>query len=353
MVTADIVIIGSGSLAAKITNALSQLSVGRLRVAVIARSLAKASYIAAIANARASMLGGPTTFLPFEVARFKAAAFSRAFASLKPKVILHGASIQSPWEADRKQSAWTKLIASAGFGVALPLQLDLVAEVSRAAGDTQAAIVNASYPDCVNVVLDRLALRATCGIGNAAIVEAFCRSRTPERNVDVRVVGHHGQLGAWLKGKTIRGPIRVWVKNQEIDSLPFSPKAAHIDEGMNDVTATTAVSIMMSLLTGDTLKLSIPGAAGLPGGYPFLLKRRKFTLRLPPGVTLDEAVAHNKIGERLDGLDLRGGVKFVAKTRRALASVGFEYFQGFDFAEWRAVRDRMLLLRDRLRSRPA
>jgi len=143
------------------------------------------------------------------------------------------------------------------------------------------------------------------------------------------------------------------VKNREIESLRFSPKVAHIDEEMNDVTATTAVSVMMSLLTGDTLKLSIPGVAGLPGGYPFLLKQRKFTLRLPSGIALDEAVAHNKIGERLDGLDLADGVKFVAKARRALASVGFEYSQGFDLAEWPTVRDRILLLRDRLRSRPA
>jgi len=291
--------------------------------------------------------------MPFGVTKFTAAALSRLFASLKPKVVLHAASIQSPWEADQRESAWTKLIASAGFGITLPLQLHLVAEVSRAAADTEAAIVNASYPDCVNVVLDRLGLRITCGIGNSAIVEAFCRSHAQERNADVHVVGHHGQLGAWLKGRAIRGQIRVWVKNREMESLRFSPKVAHIDEEMNDVTATTAVSVMMALLTGDTLKLSIPGVAGLPGGCPFLLKQRKFALRLPPGIALDEAVAHNKIGERRDGLDLGAGVKFVGKARRALTSAGLEYSQGFDLVEWPTVRDRMLLLRDRLRSRPA
>jgi len=156
---ADIVIIGSGSLAVRVANTLSQLSVGSLRVAIIGRSLVKFSNIAAIANARASILGGATTFVPLEMAKFTAAAFSRVFAALKPKVILHAASVQSPWEADQKESAWTKLIASAGFGITLPLQLHLVAEVSRAAADTEAAIVNASYPDCVNVVLDRLGLR--------------------------------------------------------------------------------------------------------------------------------------------------------------------------------------------------
>jgi len=87
----------------------------------------------------------------------------------------------------------------------------------------------------------------------------------------------------------------------------------------------------------------------MPGGYPFLLKRGRFSLRLPSGIDLPEAVAHNKTGERLDGLDLGSGVKFTAKARRALTDVGFEYAQGFDLPEWPSVRDRMVSLRDRLR----
>ena len=48
---------------------------------------------------------------------------------------------------------------------------------------------------------------------------------------------------------------------------------------------------MMCLLTGGTLLASIAGVAGLPGGYPFIVKAGKFTLRLPPGITLDEWLA--------------------------------------------------------------
>jgi hypothetical protein len=105
----------------------------------------------------------------------------------------------------------------------------------------------------------------------------------------------------------------------------------------------------MSLLTGRILHTSIPGVAGLPGGYPFVLQGRKFTLHLPPDITAAEAIAHNKTGERLDGLDLGSGVKFIGKACRFLTRVGFEYAEGFDLAEWRSVCDKMVALRDRLR----
>jgi len=180
-------------------------------------------------------------------------------------------------------------------------------------------------------------------------VEAFCRSHDASASSDVRVVGHHGHLGVWLKGTALRSQPRVWIKGRERQSLRLRPKLQPAGEELNRVTASTAIPIVMALLTGGTLCMSIPGVDGLPGGYPFLLKHGRFSLRLPSGIDLPEAVAHNKTGERLDGLDLGSSVKFTAKARRALADVGFEYAQGFDLSEWPGVRDRMVSLRDRLR----
>lgn len=349
MKSADIFIIGTGSLAGGIVNCLSQTAEGPLRIAIIGRSMAKASRIASLASARAAVFGTSTTFLPIAMAPFKALPFSRASRSLKPKVIFHLASLQSPWEAGEGPNGWTRLVASAGFGITLPLQLALASEISRGASDCEAAIVNASYPDCVNVALQRLGLRTTCGIGNCAIVEAFCRSRAKAGSGEVRVVGHHGQLGGWMKGNRTRSQPRIWVKGREIEPLSLRPNLGDLGDELNGVTCTTAIPLILALLTGGTLKTSIPGVGRLPGGYPFVLKRGKFKLRLPAGITQAEAIAHNKKGECLDGLDLESGVRFVGKARRALASAGFEYAQGFDLAEWPAVLDKMLLLRERLR----
>jgi hypothetical protein len=347
--TADIVIIGSGSLAHGIVYALSQTATGSLRIAIIGRSETKVSQMALIANARAASFGTRPFFFPVEIREFRAAAFSRVLRSLKPKVMLLAASLQSPWESSLGQNAWTRLIAKGGFGITLPLQLSLAVELSRGAADSESAIVNACYPDCVNVVLDRLGLRATCGIGNSAIVEAFCRSRRDIGSDDVRVVAHHGHLGAWLKGRTTQSQPRVWIKGKEIKSARLRPNLGPIGEELNSVTSSTATRIVMSLLLGEPLHTSVPGVAGLPGGYPFILKRRKFVLHLPPGLTAAEAITHNKTGERLDGLDLGAGVKFISKAREALARVGFAYARGFDLAEWRNVCDRMIELRDALR----
>lgn len=350
---ADLVIIGSGSLAEKVVQSFSQLELGRLRVAVIGRSKAKVAQLALIANARAAILGVSTTVVPVEISQFDARPFTKVFRLLKPKVIFHAASLQSPWESAQGETAWTRLLATAGFGITLPLQMALIAEVSQAAADSSAAIVNASYPDCVNVALDRLGFRVTCGIGNSAIVEAFCRSHPEIANADVRVVGHHGHLAAWLKGTPSGALPRIWAKGREGKPLRFSPKLRAIGEDLNDVTASTAVSILQALLTGEVLKMSVPGVPGFPGGYPFTLKNRKFALRLPPGMDLGKAVAHNKTGEFADGLIIDGGVQFTERASQALAAAGFEYEQGFDFAEWSSVRDAMLRVRERLRKQPA
>jgi hypothetical protein len=347
--TADIVIIGSGSLAQGIVYALSQVAMGSLRIAIIGRSTAKVSRIALIANARSASFGTPLVFFPWGIAEFKASAFSRALHSLKPKVILLAASLQSPWETSQEPSAWTRLIAEGGFGITLPLQLRFAAELSRAAADSESAIINACYPDCVNVVLERLRLRTTCGIGNSAIVEAFCRSHPDAGSDDIRVVAHHGHLGAWVKGKTAQSQPRIWVKGKEEKSRRLRPNLGPIGEELNNVTSCTATRIVMSLFLGGTLCTSVPGVAGLPGGYPFILKNRKFALHLPSGITAAQAIAHNKTGERIDGLDLDAGVKFMGKAHQSLAHAGFEYAEGFAVADWQSVCDGMLALRERLR----
>jgi hypothetical protein len=349
---ADLVIVGTGSLAEKVVQTFSQLELGRLRVAVIGRAKVKLAQMALIANARAAISNVSTTFAPVEIPEFNAGAFSKAFRSLKPKIIFHAASLQSPWESAQGKTAWTRLIANGGFGITLPLQLGLIAQVSHAAADSNAAIVNASYPDCVNVVLDRVGIRVTCGIGNSAIVEAFGRAHPLVANADVRVVGHHGHLSGWLKGMASASLPRIWVKSREVKGLRLSPKLSAIGEELNDVTASTAVTIIRAQLTGETVKISIPGVPGFPGGYPFALRNRKFALRLPPGINLQKAMAHNKTGEVADGLDIGGGVQFTARASHALTSVGFEYAEGFDFAEWSRARDAMLRLRERLRSQP-
>jgi hypothetical protein len=162
-------------------------------------------------------------------------------------------------------------------------------------------------------------------------------------------VGHHGHFGPWIKGRPAQHQPRIWVQGRERNSLQLGPKLGKYGEEMNQVTAATAVRLLLSLLSGDALQMSLPGVHGMRGGYPFLIQRGSFTLNLPAAITQAEAIAHNRKGERLDGIDLEAGVTFVGKARRALSATGFAYAEGFDFHEWPNVRDRMMVLRGRLR----
>lgn len=357
MLSSEILIVGTGSVATGVVHALSQVFTRPLEVAILGRSPAKTARLAGIGGARAGAFGTRITFVPHEVANFEALELARLVRRLRPKVVLHAASLQSPWEATHSPSAWTRLVRECGFGITLPLQLALAAEVSRAAEESDAAVVNASYPDAVNVVLQRTGLRADCGIGNAAIVEAFCRAHPKMTGEDVRVVAHHGHFGPWTDSRPARHRPRLWVGGRERDSSPYRPGLGALGEEMNRVTAATAVPILLALLTGAPLRRSLPGVGGLPGGYPWLLRNGKFTMQLPASLPLPEAVAHNKTGERADGLDIdlaeRGSaVRFSPKGRRALAAAGFEHAEGFDLHDWRTACDGMMGLRERLRAMP-
>lgn len=350
MKSADIAIVGSGSLARAFAYGISLVVSGGLRVTVLGRSEPKVSQLVNIANARSASLSRAVNFTPCVLQSFSVSDLAPLLRSLKAKVILVAASLQSPWEFSGQDTAWTELVLRGGFGITLPLQLHLAAEISRSASELDCALVNACYPDCVNVVLYRLGLRTTCGIGNSAIVEAFCRSKIGvESSSDVRVIGHHGQLNPWIKGIGFSSHPRIWVDDAEIESMHMRPELGAIGEELNQVTGCTAIRVVMSLLTKTEMKVSIPGVTGLPGGYPFTMGGHGFELRLPPTVSTAMAIEHNQKGERLDGISIGSNVDFVPETRHLLRNVGFDYPEGFAFEDWPLVCSRMLALRERLR----
>jgi hypothetical protein len=75
--TAEIIVIGTGSITRGVVYGLSHVPGVSLRVAIIGRSHAKSPEIALIANARAAIVGTTVTFQPFHISHFKAAEFSK------------------------------------------------------------------------------------------------------------------------------------------------------------------------------------------------------------------------------------------------------------------------------------
>src|SRR5258708_25992762 len=115
-----VVVIGWGSLGGGIWDAFSQVFIGSFRVGIVGRSVGKVSRMAVIANARAASFGASATFSALGFPEFKALAFSRVLRSLKPKVVLLAASLQSPWERSQGETGWTRLIVAGANRDTLP-----------------------------------------------------------------------------------------------------------------------------------------------------------------------------------------------------------------------------------------
>nr|BFE87632.1 hypothetical protein GCM10020093_102330 [Planobispora longispora] len=108
------------------------------------------------------------------------------------------------------------------------------------------------------------------------------------------------------------------------------------------------------LLTGGDLDTSLPGPLGLPGGYPVRLAAGRLSLRLPPGLDRDEAVAFNQRSAVRDGVIVEGArVTFGPAAREELSRVAPDLADGFPATDLDPAVKAFTQLRDRLRDLPA
>ena len=68
------------------------------------------------------------------------------------------------------------------------------------------------------------------------------------------------------------------------------------------VSASSAIQNAKALMSDEPLHNHSPGPNGLPGGYPLVISRRGVEVDLPPGLSLDEAIAMNLEAQTYDGI---------------------------------------------------
>jgi hypothetical protein len=228
------------------------------------------------------------------------------------------------------------------------MHLALAAKLMRAvrAAGIPALVVNASYPDVVNVVLHRIGLAPAVGIGNIDLAVpaiqqvASRRLGVPMREIQVRLVAHHfHSFNLLYHGHTHGVPFHLEVAagGRDVTAALGGPPflSAVADEGRlpkgaaaTYIVAASACRTILGILR-DTGEIShAPGPAGQPGGYPVRLSRRGVELALPSGVLLDQAIALNEAGQRAEGveaIEADGTVVFTETARAVLRDVvGFE-----------------------------
>lgn len=324
-------IIGLGDMGERVAAGLA--AGGSIRRLVIAsRSTPKVEAVAGIVASAADCLVEPARL---DATRFEDVA--ELLERFKPDLVVQCGSLRSPWGLDGRTDPVAKSVEAAGLGIRLPYQLPIIIAVMRAARETGFAgpVANLSHPDVTGPVLERIGLAPMLGLGNAGMMlrraRAALRLESPDAEPPlVRIVGHHSQLDAVMTSDPPADPgerCRVYLGEEGRRDDGAAYRAPAIEPGMqnNFVTAAATLPVLEALLPeGPDLRWSVPAPGGLPGGYPVRISGGSIGLDLPPGESLEDAIAFNERMARADGIeriDPDGTVHFTEAARAAVADI--------------------------------
>jgi hypothetical protein len=348
-----VLVLGCGSLAKALCCSLAERPGGALRLTVAARRQAAADEVAYLAGARAHLSDSQVKIDATAVDARHEDQLDSVISRAAPDLLVICASLQSPWEGLEHASAWTELIHHGGFGLTLPLQVDLAVRAAAAVTrcGAQALVINACYPDMVNPVIAALGLPVLCGVGNAGLLAAslsYALGVTESRRL--KVLGHHANLAEPENGCP---EARAWLDEQPLTEVTRLLSAQrHIPrKDLNLLTGHQSAKLIATLLHGGQWSTSVPGPHGLPGGYPVAVSRGGIKITLPTSLTLPAAIGWNQRVGRWDGVQVTNDfVNFCGAARAALRQYLPDVAEGFRIADIHDACVRIQDLRRRLRT---
>jgi hypothetical protein len=280
----------------------------------------------------------------------------------KPSMVFNATTPFPWWKLDQLPPREAKLSSQAGSGMwcALDALLPLRLTQALAMAGSSATHVNGCYPDMTNAFLSGLPCGPQIGIGNISnlvpgLILGWARElQVLPSSVEVRIVGHHAvSLFAPSVGcpetpyeLEIRSPSGV-LRFSGPDDRPFAVLRRHAArvrglDGLG-VTIGSAVTVLSEVLRPTGRLHHVPGALGLPGGYPVRLETSGPVLDLPEGLTPQTAIAVNARAQAFDGV-LSVSPGSVSAT--ALARSAYEELIGVELPEVVSAQDVESLSRD-------
>ena len=267
-------------------------------------------------------------------------AVEALIANVSPDLIVICASLVNPWEILAAKSDRVSRVREAGVAVQLPSLLPILLSVMRAVRATKfsAPVASFPWPDGTHPILAKLGLCPTIGLGNSSMILMRVRAALRRRAIAdnkpqdacrlVRVLGDASTLWSCLSGEApddLEEGCRVYLDEhgQRADELAYegSPWPSGFD--LNELTAASALPVLLALLPGGgPLRFTCPGYQGHPGGYPVRIEGDRIEYDLPPGVSLDDAVAFNTKRTQQDGIahiDDNGTVTFTERSKEIMA----------------------------------
>lgn len=360
--SADVVVTGTGALAAATLYALMGAHDRPLRVGVLSRDTARLQWLVRSVQARALCLGVDLRLEAIQADWQDHDSLCRALEHCRPRLIVHTASLQSPWALEQR-NAWSELVSAIGYGMTLPLHLVLARRLGRAilSAAPAALFINACYPDALNPMLRAAAIPVVCGTGNVAILAAMMAADRASGG-KLQMIAHHAHVTAAISG-TDRSLqfLRAWRDDVPIDTEARAwVRGAKLpgDERLNIVTCAVTARVAMSLLgLREPWCTNLPGPLGLPGGYPVHVRNGQLALNLPRDLTLSEAVRYNHAASYADGVtvDEQGIASLTDAAASSLADLAEDFRDLTEPLSVESVESRatvLLELRARLISEP-
>lgn len=288
----NILVVGLGSLAKKLICDIARASQQRLRFVVLSRSQTALTWCQTHALAY-------NIDIVFERGDAMNADFlQRCIDHHEPSLILQCASLLDPFCLHEHPLA--AVSRQAGFALMLPAQLAVVAKLMQVVNMIcpQTPVVNCSFPDVVNPILQRIGYAPVCGIGNAGIIEHIAKrfignrqleTEAAQNDHEIEVFAHHIHAIALLKSYAvadlpdpiiyINGQRQHWQDvigqpSNSVFSLPLS------GEEINAITSASATKAITTLLDPSArCQVSLPGPRGQAGGWPVIIEQGKLQLK--------------------------------------------------------------------------
>ncbi len=252
---------------------------------------------------------------------------------VSPDLVINAASMQTWWLLDLFPPP-ANVLKAAGFGVWLPFHLRLAVRVMEGvvASGYKGPVINAAYPDVVNVVLAKMGMAPTVGIGNVDELVAKVRmlvahnlSITPDE-LKVFLVAHHALQRTAFRNFENRSQANS-VKVDQNPGPEVPPYHLRVHHGGRDVTeqadahgallrpcplptgpswgaftAASAIGLVNALLSENTCEMHAPGPLGFPGGYPVSVGDGKIEISSIKDLSLEAAILINERSHQFDGI---------------------------------------------------
>ena len=353
-----LLILGAGALTKELV--LSLAVVGQrfaeknelLSVTIASRDKRRAEWLALLGAMRARAIRAKTRFEACPL-YWNSNALEQMLRRIEPSLILNTASLQSPWALNASDQ-WSRLVRKCGYGVTSALQGALLPVLSRAfkSSGVQATIVNACYPDLLNLAAPLLGLPVACGIGNVALIAevASYAFRVPRNTL--KCIASHWDVVQMLRTPVSRVSLpRIWISGRRVSArrVRTLPSLAP-DDSTNALNATSSAEVLCALIfQSKLLRTHVPGPKNLPGGYPVTIRAGLISCDLPRGVSIKEAIAWNSSSIQQDGAAVENDrFVFSKQCQRSLSSVSHDLASGFAVVDIEAAAESFMALRRRL-----